>query len=620
MISLRVGECAVDILPVVNGIASEAQKVKDAFGRYEAYGVSLGIEGVQALRRRGEIADDMEVSELDLVYAEMMTRLTGEEVVFPSPAMCEIVDLAEGNVIALDMNDEQFTEMYCDTVSAWDFTREHRVAKKGMKQRFSSDTPEGFAREWDAYVGSVKGYRKVSENRERHIAAQIRDTAWYRKSLLAVIEVERTDGVADLLRRSRAVVRVPFIRIPRRSPCMACDSCERAREAGMSFCPECGDDLREDCPRCAEYRAAGRRYCASCGKRLEAPASGPEPTPPEPPRRQETSVLAVMTVLAAPLAAVILFIEAGAMLAGTGIVWDWCADHSMNILGLVPNLVVLTTIRGTALQIAWILIEIAVILSLGCVLLRSWRTMRSEKGTLVARAERTDLCRVAAVYSVSLVFDIVIALVSASAGHGIEVPDELTTGFHAEALLSYADAGVWEEVISRVVPMGVPMTIAALIMRRKDAWRCLLGGFGMSRLTLILILVSALMFGFAHSSGWGLSKVAPTFVAGLLFGYLYAKVGVHATIAMHFLTDYLAVIAYTDYVGLTVLVSLATLAFIADGAVCILRWVMRAGEAKDRLKGMPNWVPPQEESIFSRRGSDWTADSSVLDSMIQFPR
>lgn len=200
MISLRVGECDVDILPVVNGIESEAQKVKDAFGRYEAYGISMGIEGIQALRARKEIDDDAEVSELDLVYAELMTRLTGEEVVFPSPAMCEIVDLTDGKVIALDMNDEEFTEMYCDTVSAFDFTREHRVAKKGMKKRFSSDTPEAFAKEWDSYVGSVKGYRKVSENRERHIAAQIRDTAWYRRSLLAVIEVERADGVAALLR------------------------------------------------------------------------------------------------------------------------------------------------------------------------------------------------------------------------------------------------------------------------------------------------------------------------------------------------------------------------------------------------------------------------------------
>lgn len=380
---------------------------------------------------------------------------------------------------------------------------------------------------------------------------------------------------------------------------MACSGCERAREAGQRFCPECGEEVgREDCPRCSEYRAAGRRFCGACGKRLGAP----ERASREPPA--EVSPLRWIALFAAPLAAVILLIEGGAMLAGTGIVWDWCADHSMNILGLVPHLVVITTIHGTALQIAWILIEIAVVLSLGYVAVRSWRTMKDGEGTMLERAERTDLYAVGAVYAMTLVLDLVIMLISSSAGHGIEVPDELTTGFHAEALLSYADAGVWEEVISRVVPMGVPMTIAALAMRRRKAWRFLLGGFGISKLTLVLIVISALMFGFAHASGWGFSKVAPTFVSGLLFGYLYAKVGVHASISVHFLTDYLAVVSYTDILPLTLLMSLATIAFIIIGAVCILRYAMKAGEAKRRVQDMETWVPDESESIFSSRGSD----------------
>lgn len=211
MISVRVGECDVDILPVVNGPESEADRVREAFGRYEAYGVSLGIEGVQALANRGSMEEGFEVSELDLVYAELMSRLTGTDAVFPSPAMCEIIDLTGGRLVALDMNEEEFTEMYCDTVSAWDFTREHRLAKKGLKKGFVSDSPEAFAKEWDTYVCSVKGYRKVSEARERHIAAQIRDTALYRKSLLAVIETERADGVAALLRSARCFLGSSFI-------------------------------------------------------------------------------------------------------------------------------------------------------------------------------------------------------------------------------------------------------------------------------------------------------------------------------------------------------------------------------------------------------------------------
>lgn len=203
MISLNVDGCAVDILSVVNGLESEIDKVHSAYGNYEAYGISLGIEGIQALRNRVQLEDEFEVSELDIAYANRMLELTGEEVVMPSPAMCALVDLVTedgGNVIALDMNDHEFTELYCDTVSAFDFVKEHGLAKKGMKKRFSANTPKDFALEWDGFINNVKGYRKVSEKREAHIAEQIRDVARYRKSLLVVIEIERAEGVADLLR------------------------------------------------------------------------------------------------------------------------------------------------------------------------------------------------------------------------------------------------------------------------------------------------------------------------------------------------------------------------------------------------------------------------------------
>lgn len=204
MISIRVGECDVDILPVVNGITSEEEAVRSAYGRYEAYAMSMGIEGIQAIKDRVKLNDDFEVSEFDIAYSNRMKELTGEDVLIPSPAMCVLVDLVAadgGNVIPLDMDDSEFTDMYCETVPALDFVKEHRLAKKGMKKSFSSRDPRSFALEWDAFVNSgIKSYATVSRMREFHISEQIRDIAKYRRSLLAVIEVERAEGVADLLR------------------------------------------------------------------------------------------------------------------------------------------------------------------------------------------------------------------------------------------------------------------------------------------------------------------------------------------------------------------------------------------------------------------------------------
>lgn len=200
MISGTVGDCRIDILPVVNGLISEADRVRGLIGDYEAYAVSLGIEGVQTIKNRANIDEEFEVSELDLVYAQHISAFG--QVEFPSPAMCALIDSVREkgmNVIPLDMNDDDFTQMYCDTVGVTDFVKEHRLAKKGMKRKFELKDAESFALEWDDYVNTVKGYKETSRKREVHIAGQIRDIARFRKNLLAVIETERVAGVVSEL-------------------------------------------------------------------------------------------------------------------------------------------------------------------------------------------------------------------------------------------------------------------------------------------------------------------------------------------------------------------------------------------------------------------------------------
>ncbi len=202
MRTVRVGDCEVSVLPIVNGLQSEADRVHECFGDHEAYGTTLGIEGIQAIKKRLQLNDEFEVSELDLAYAHRMEQLTGQPVEMPSPAMCALVDECskrDMNVIALDMNDSDFTEMYCETVKTWDFVKEHRLAKKGMKKRFDAATPEEFALQWDEFVNSVKGYREVSLKREQYIAEQIADVAKYRSDFMVVMEVERTSGIMKIL-------------------------------------------------------------------------------------------------------------------------------------------------------------------------------------------------------------------------------------------------------------------------------------------------------------------------------------------------------------------------------------------------------------------------------------
>ena len=201
MITLQIGDCKVDILPIVNGLISEADRVREEFSDHEAYGVALSIEGIQCLKNRRNIEEMFDVSELDMVYAKHLERFG--EVEIPSPAMYTFIDLVteRGKLcIPLDMNDSDFTELYCDNVGAMEFIKEHNVAKKGMKRIFDGSTPEKMAKQWDDFVNSnLKSYGKLSKLREEHIANEIKDIAKYKRELLAIMEVERVDGVVSLL-------------------------------------------------------------------------------------------------------------------------------------------------------------------------------------------------------------------------------------------------------------------------------------------------------------------------------------------------------------------------------------------------------------------------------------
>jgi len=202
MISLDVNGCKVDIMPIVNGLVSEADRVRQEFSEHEAYGVAMSIEGIQCLKNRRNIEESFDVSELDMVYVKHLERFGPAEI--PSPAMYTFIDLVTetGNLcIPLDMNDDDFTNLYCEKVGTLEFVKEHGVAKKGMKRIFDGSTPERMAIQWDNFVNSsIKSYGRISEEREKHIAGEIRDVAKYKKNLLVIIEVERVEGVVNLLR------------------------------------------------------------------------------------------------------------------------------------------------------------------------------------------------------------------------------------------------------------------------------------------------------------------------------------------------------------------------------------------------------------------------------------
>ena len=188
-----IGQCRILFLPVIRGLVSESEKVESAISEgHECVAVSLGLEEVEAMKKADTAEWDYDPSDLDAVYAHNLKRFG--EVRIPVPAFKTAIDMCPG-IMPLDMDDEQFTKVYCDCVKIGDMMKEKKIAKKGMKDIFDMTSPETFVTDWDKLVNTVKGQYAVSLRREEFIASSLIDLAKYRKDVLAIVDYERLDGI-----------------------------------------------------------------------------------------------------------------------------------------------------------------------------------------------------------------------------------------------------------------------------------------------------------------------------------------------------------------------------------------------------------------------------------------
>ncbi len=313
-----------------------------------------------------------------------------------------------------------------------------------------------------------------------------------------------------------------------------------------------------------------------------------------------------IALLTVPVAVLILIVELYYLLTESAAVYDLLADVSYALFVFLPDRIDLVTLSGLSGQVFWIVLIVAVLASTAAVVWHSCRSYRAAEGTAEERIQKTPLYWVALSLATSMLLIQLIYLVEGLAGMDTDTSGVMALDVSGLALLlDYTFAGVWEEVIFRILPIGIPMMIVGLACRRKGWWRYLVGGFGMSKIAIVLIVISAVLFGYAHAGMWGLAKIIPMAAAGLFYGCLFVRFGVHATILMHFMNDCFVMLVEI-FPGFSMLYVLLQFLGIF-GLVLVLRKLQRF---MPTAKTVPNWVPPEEESVFSsRRGA--SEDSSA---------
>ncbi len=147
-----------------------------------------------------------------------------------------------------------------------------------------------------------------------------------------------------------------------------------------------------------------------------------------------------------------------------------------------------------------------------------------------------------------------------------------------EMFYGFANASVWEELILRVMFLGIPLGLYCTI---QEGWKPrMLEGFGkVTRSGFFFLLFSSLMFAMAHAyGGWDMYKVPPTFFTGMALGYAFLKRGLPGAIILHFTLDFFTMAAWVEP-RLWAAVEVGFFIMVLAGAYYTLKYIMEVWQA-----------------------------------------
>ncbi len=338
-----------------------------------------------------------------------------------------------------------------------------------------------------------------------------------------------------------------------------------------------------DCPECQKWREKGAKFCGACGQHFAE----------EPPEKKPTGMndIAWNLVLIGILAGVLIIMcNTVYMIAN----FSYFMDYTKNItvsFGIYLGITYFPLFRygSTGMCVELIMCLVLQVTFLAYAL---YRLRQIHARDPVDYEAHISSGMGAAIWVLAI--DYLLSLVGLLITYSLtqQVPDSSWLADYDEVFLQYelTGAGVVEELIYRVLFIGVPIAVVGFIAHRdRKSWQYIMGGFGMNKAALVLLVFSSLMFGLAHYSGWGWSKIPLAFISGLLYGYLYCEYGLYACVLTHTITDTILIVP--------LLGPLMGLGFMALGVVALVWLILNPRKELQNVKGMSK-VPPRIEKNF----------------------
>ncbi len=285
------------------------------------------------------------------------------------------------------------------------------------------------------------------------------------------------------------------------------------------------------CDKCDSYRADGANFCPECGAQLVRAYKLPVGV------RKKYGFIFFAGLVAAVQGLLIMFFE---ILIGWGkmrYAFDYLADQSYMFYYITPHLEDLVELEGVQLQIIYVLEMAFVTFCLGYMVWLAYRKFRDTNGDL-GELKNTAAYEAPVILGLVILAEMAYMLFLIIIGAKIESPDGMDES--GRMIFALLNASVYEEILCRLLMVGLPCLIVALILKREGPkHRYLLGGAKFEWWMVIFVLFSSTMFGLAHLDNWDTWKFFPTFMFGLAAGYVYLRYGLYATVSMHFINDFL---------------------------------------------------------------------------------
>ena len=328
-------------------------------------------------------------------------------------------------------------------------------------------------------------------------------------------------------------------------------------------------DTAQICPSCRMTIPADAVFCPHCGTKVKE-----EPVPPTPPRYEPPpgpptlidvgrGVAAYSTLILLILLTVNIFI----LIWSISVVLPGIDDSTFAFYIVTPWIIELIEIGGNVLGAYHILLVMIITASFIWIVWKSHFTFIEELRIRPLKKGHSPLYLVGTFFFTLLAFNFFYYIILEAFGITPTTP-----GFEGDlwkALFAFANASVWEELITRVLFIGIPLILVDLIRKDGMRWKSyfLGGGFKMDRPEIILVVFSSSVFALAHLTSWDAFKIPPTFLAGLALGYLFLRVGLYASIMLHFAFDYLSIpIEISQSLVVSVIIGIAMLVWIAVGS------------------------------------------------------